>query len=234
MTVRHSHPKSSSISEYWPLVGQAPFVAPPWRMIAPDEQERPDITRLVVLTPDEGLRMDRLEQVLAALSIPDATQIVLASRSTARNNRSKCRRLNTLVTRLQQSHAATHGQMLEGSDWPGVLRWFTDHHDLLVCFAEQRQVTGAFRHERLSQTLLHTLRLPVVEVSGAYPPWASRLLRVVRRVLFELFPIVVGGSFLWFQIQVGNQTGGWVRSAALAMTAIVEIGLIFVWSLFLD
>jgi hypothetical protein len=59
--------------------------------------------------------------------------------------------------------------------------------------------------------------------------WA---LRWVGRIVFEITPLLIIAGFFWLQFQIGARTEGILNSVLTAMTVVVEIGLIFVWSLF--
>ena len=81
---------------------------------------------------------------------------------------------------------------------------------------------------------LAALNLPVIEVPGAYPSAGTRLWTMTKRLMFNAFPFAVVALFFWLQMLINRQTHDVAYQFALGATVLVEIGLIFMWSLFLD
>lgn len=70
---------------------------------------------------------------------------------------------------------------------------------------------------------------PRSETSAGGRWWAA-----ARRLLFNAFPFVVVALFFWLQTVIMRQTHGAAMQAELGAAVLVEIGLVFVWSLLLD
>lgn len=51
--------------------------------------------------------------------------------------------------------------------------------------------------------------------------------------MFNLFPLAVVGGFFWFQVQIDAQNTGLLHTLVTIMSVVVELGVIFVWSLFI-
>lgn len=69
---------------------------------------------------------------------------------------------------------------------------------------------------------------------GAAPSRRSRIRAAVGRVLFNAIPFVLVALFVWIENLIGRQAHNLIGQLALGATVVVEIGLIFLWSLFLD
>ena len=205
------------------------------KLFMPHGQSLRDITRLIVLVPEVGLRPGWLKSVFGRLNVPDDIEIALVGLSgPGRTNRAEHRRLNALSTRVREEYPGAYGQLINRDDWAYALQGFTHSHDLLVCFSEQQVADGFSNRQPLSQALMRALSLPVIEVAGAYPTLSVRLWASAKRLLFQIFPFAVVGLFFWFQTQIGAQVQGLVYQVAIGASVIVELGLIFVWSMFLD
>jgi hypothetical protein len=205
------------------------------KLFIPRDWGLQDITRLVVLVPEVGLRPGWWKPVFERLSVSDDIEIALvALRHPDRKDQEERRRLNALLSPLREEYPGTYGQTVNQSDWASALQGFTHAHDVLVCFPEQQVADGFLNRQPLSQALMHSLGLPVIEVAGAYPSAGMRLWALAKRAMFQVFPFAVMALFFWLQIQINRQTHDLAYQIALGASALVEIGLIFVWSLFLD
>jgi hypothetical protein len=205
------------------------------RLFIPHRQELEDVRRLVVLVPESGLRPGWWAPLFERLNVPEGIEIVLvAQERPGHEEKPDRRRLNGLVSSLRVSYPRATGYTIARSDWVSALQGLTSSHDLLVCFPELQAGDGLANRQALSQRLFDALDLPVIEVSGASPPIWMRLWAPAGRALFQVFPFAVVALFFWLQIQINQQTHGLVYHIALGASAVVEIGVIFVWSLFLD
>ena len=61
--------------------------------------------------------------------------------------------------------------------------------------------------------------------------WVGKFSRAVGNVLFNLIPVAIVVVFFWLQGQIGAG-GGWLGMAGIGMSVIVELVLVFIWSLF--
>lgn len=207
----------------------------PGKLLVPDDQKWPDVKRVIVLIPGLTPRADRLTQLLALLELPPETPIVLAMLGKdAHANRSSRKALATLTSWIQNDYPAARQNTIQAVSWLDAMRTFAQKHDLVICFAGQHVTTGLFRREPLNQVLFNALNLPTLEISDALPPWRVRLLGYAKLMLFDLFPFILTGIFFWIQFQISSQGAGFMTKIALASTVIVEISIIFIWSLFLS
>lgn len=74
---------------------------------------------------------------------------------------------------------------------------------------------------------------PTHRLSGAQIPLLTRLAHKLGRLMFNLFPLAVVGGFFWFQVQIDAQNTGLLHTLVTIMSVVVELGVIFVWSLFI-
>ena len=76
---------------------------------------------------------------------------------------------------------------------------------------------------------------PTAEPSRLERPPASHGARTAfGRLLFNAFPFGVVAAFIWLQTIIGRQAQGTAMQVELGAAALVEIGLVFAWSLLLD
>jgi len=57
--------------------------------------------------------------------------------------------------------------------------------------------------------------------------------RFLGKLVFNLIPFAIVAVFFWIQIQIGDSIQGLGGKATLVVVTVAEIGLVFVWSLFL-
>lgn len=62
--------------------------------------------------------------------------------------------------------------------------------------------------------------------------WTIKLRRLGAKLIFNIAPFAIALGFLWIQIQIGA-SGGWLAKVEIGMSVVVEIGLVFIWSLFI-
>jgi hypothetical protein len=235
MALQGGQPRTTGVSDRWLLTRSAEQNSKlPGKLLLPEGREWLNISRVILLIPDVPVQTESVVQMLEALDLPRKTQIVLVELSSAHKSRSKRRHIDMLLACIQQTYPAAYRQSLYEPDWLAAMHAFTGRQDLLIAAAGQHLPQGPFTEESLSQVLLNRLNLPILEVSGIYPPWPSRLRGWIRRSLFNVFPFLVVGVFFWAQSQIGRQAQGWVSTFSIGMTVIVEFAVIFIWSLFLD
>lgn len=235
MTLESGHPGTSSAPDKWLLTRSvARDDRLPGKLLLPEGREWLNVVRVILLIPDVPLHIERVVWLFEALDLPRKTQIVLAELANASKGHARRRQLDTLLTHIQQVYPAAYGKRLYEPDWPSAMRAFAGRHDLLVTTTGQYFSQGALTGQPLSQILLNTLNLPILEITGIFPPWPARLASWITRGLFNLFPFLVVGAFFWAQSRIGSQAQGWVNTFAIGATIVVEFTIIFIWSLFLD
>jgi hypothetical protein len=63
------------------------------------------------------------------------------------------------------------------------MRSFAGQQAMLISFNQQRRTIRPFSDEPLSRILFHVLNLPILEISGVFPPWPDRLREWIRRAV---------------------------------------------------
>jgi hypothetical protein len=125
-------------------------------------------------------------------------------------------------------------RVVDARAWPEGLPGNTASGDLIVCPAEQRISGAGFRRTALGPVLVERLNVPVYAVDGLMEqpaaPWLSALLRLMAAIA----PIAIVAGFFWIQVQIGRVTSGLTNTLLIAVSALVELGLIVVWSAFQD
>lgn len=238
MTLESSRAGTTASSEKWLLTrGSVRDERLPGNLLLPESlregREWLKIVRVILLVPDVPVQIDPLVQLFEALDLPRKTQVILAELVGSQPGRIQRSQLDLLLARVRQIYPAAYGEQLYEPDWPSALRAFAGRSDLLI--AADRSLSQSAPSDRaLSQVLLNTLNLPILEITGIYPPWTTRLAGWIKRGLFHVFPFLVVGLFFWAQSGIGSPAKGWMSTFMFVMTIVVEFTLIFIWSLFLD
>lgn len=228
----------AAASEKWLLTrGSVRDERLPGNLLLPDSlrdgREWLRVVRVILLVPDAPVQVERMVRLFEALDLPRRTQVILAELVSSHPGRARRSQLDALLARVRQMYPAAHGEQLYEPDWPSALRAFAGRSDLLIA-ADQSLAQPAAAGRSLSQVLLNSLNLPILEITGIYPSWPARLAAWFKRGLFHVFPLLVVGLCFWAQFGIDSQAHGWVSTFTIAATIVVEFALIFVWSLFLD
>jgi len=205
------------------------------KLRVPHHQLWADIGRVIFLIPGVIPRADRLTQFLVMLELPRETPIVLVELANAfHSNLSNRKAITKLVASMQREYPAARHMTIQAVTWLEAMTMLVEEQDLLICFVGERSETGPFGKQPLSQALFDRFNRPTLEVAGALPGWESRFMGWIKRALFDLFPYCVVALFFWIQLQIGDQSDGWMSKVFLASTIVMEVLLVFVWSLFLS
>lgn len=198
---------------------------PEWRL--PEEATGSGCTRLIVLVPDGEIDSRKLIQELADMAAPPVAEIVFVGLGQGTSHSGTRRRLDGLVSEARQHIAVViRKQVVEASSWIKAAQIAARPGDLIVCHTDQRA-------GRLGQELEETTPFPVHQLEGLRPTLAARLLRGLGRLCFEVLPLVIVAAFFWLQVQIDTQVSGLAGTLVIVLTVLAEIGLIFVWSLFI-
>ena len=136
------------------------------------------------------------------------------------------RALITMSALVQDGWISAEVKTEVGYDWLKVVKSNWRDGDLIVCFADHR--TG-LRQRPLGQILESKLNATVYVLTGPDQPgrrsagWLSTLL------LWTSFAVTVIG-FFFLQVNLDRALKGWMNTATLSLTVIVEFWLVWVWN----
>jgi hypothetical protein len=183
-------------------------------------------TRLVVLVPDGVIDYGRLVHELSMLITPSVSEMVLVGLGQRRSTSPVSRRLAGLASITQDLLVPQSKKVFDVSSWAEAVQMVAQPGDLIVCRADRRG-------DRLVEELSQVTASPVHLLPGLQLPLQTRLAGALKSLVFNLFPFIVIAAFFWLQVQIDAQNTGLIRTLILIMTVLVELGVIFVWSLFI-
>lgn len=183
-------------------------------------------TRLVVLVPDGVLDYGKLVQELSILITPSVSEMVLVGLGQRRSTSPVSRRLSGLASITQDLLVPQSKKVFDVSSWAEAVQMVVQPGDLIVCRADRQG-------DRLVEEISQVTALPVHLLPGLHLPLHIRITRALKTLIFNLFPLIVVAAFFWLQVQIDAQNTGLIRTLILIITALVELGVIFVWSLFI-
>lgn len=191
-----------------------------------------DLTRLVILIPKADLLAGWWKPIFSQLNVSIDTEIALVALSRpGGRERAERRRLGALLGPIRQEFPRASSRLLHQPGWQSALQTFVREGDVLVCFPEHSGGSDLAGRRAFTGVLGEAITVPVIEVSGVYPPAGQRLWQMARRGLFNLFPLAVVGLFFWVQMQVSQRPHDLAYMLTLGGLAVAELGVIFVWSL---
>lgn len=228
-------PKALTVSLPRPVAAKSPPT--PSRagaLLIPGDQPLPPARRLVVLVPDTDVDESELATRIWSLASPRGLAVLyLGMIRDVRAESLTRRRLITLaaITRDDWAHVETRLE-LEGN-WIQIVRRIWEPGDLIICHAEQALSGWSLNRKSLAQSLVAALNTPVYVLSGFYAGLPTEQPRWLARLLAWLPPLVILVIFFMLQVRITRGTTGWVQTALLCLSVIVEFGLIGAWEHFL-
>ena len=190
--------------------------------------------RIVVLVPRRTVDMERLALAVCDLSHGDTPVLCLTLSPDPEMDTRAFGRLAWIASSLRILGVDVRTCVVDARAWPEGLSGRTAPGDLIVCPAEQRISGSGFRRTALGPALVERLHVPVYAMGGLMErptvPWLSALLRLMAAIA----PIAIVAGFFWIQVQIGRATSGLTNTLLIAASALVELGLIVVWSAFQD
>lgn len=183
-------------------------------------------TRLIVLVPNGMVDGHKLTQELSGLVTPSVCEVIFVGLGQKKSSSPASRRLAELASITQDLLVPQSKRVFDVTNWAEAVQMVTQPGDLIVCQADRQG-------DRLVEELSQVTASPVHLLPGLQPPIQTRLARALKSLIFNLFPFIVIVAFFWLQVQIDAQNTGLIRTLVLSMSVLVELGIIFVWSLFI-
>jgi hypothetical protein len=213
-------------------ISEASMSTPPTRQtaIASASQLRPHAKRLIVLVPQSEVDEMVLARHVWTMALSGHSQVLYVALVHDADDEARARRSLALlasITRDDRLRVATH--LAFQSRWLKALRPLYQPGDAIVCPAEQTVKRFGRSALPLSEQLAAALGTPVHVLEGVSverPPARREVWPLIR----EFVPFAIVAAFLEFQMWATTQL---VRGAAgnvvLALSVVVEFGLIWLW-----
>jgi hypothetical protein len=182
-------------------------------------------TRLVVLVPGGMIDCGRLVQKLSGLITPSVSEMLFVGLG-HRWTTSPAQRLVELASLAQELPIPQSQRIIDVSSWADAVQIVARPGDLIVCQADRGT-------DCLVEEISQVTASPVHFLTGLQPPLWIRLVHKLTRLMFNLFPFMVIAAFFCLQVQIDAQTTGLPHTLVIIATVVVELGVIFVWSLFI-
>lgn len=185
----------------------------------------PTVTRLVVMVPSLDVDLTELSIHLRSLAAPRGLRILLvAQRPRPEDDWAWRRELVLLASMISAPPCISVDFHIGRSQpWIDLLRALVMEGDVVVCHREQSQdwIRGSSSLTRKIGTQLH---VPTCELSGMYS--ASLPTSWARQALSWIVPLLIVLSFSVVQYQIQLHTTGWVTTAVMFLSVMIELVLI--------
>ena len=193
-------------------------------------QVRPRAKRLIVLVAQDEVDEAVLARRIWEMAVPGHSDVLYVALVRDADEESRVRRslaLLSSITRDDRLHVST--QLAFQSQWLKALRPLYQPGDAIVCLAEQTVKRLGRSAWPLSEQLaaefdgaVHVLEGVSVERPPAH--------RIGWPVIRDIVPFAIVAGFLEFQMWISTQlVRGTASNAVLALSVVVEFGLIWLW-----
>ena len=203
-------------------------------LLIPADQPLPPARRLVVLVPNVDVDEAELATRIWSLASPRWLEVLFLSIFRSPETESLARRRLTLlaaITSDDRTHVET--RLEPGGNWIQIVRRHWQPGDLIVCHAEQMLSGWSGGRRSLAKAIVSALNNPVYVLSGFYPELPTERPKWLARLLAWLPAFALLVIFFMLQVRITQGTTGWVQTALLCLSVIVEFGLIGAWEHFL-
>lgn len=187
---------------------------------------RPSGERLVVLVPDLESDAAELAAQIRALAAPRGLAVLLVAQSDNAHDLWATRRdlttLAALVSAPPQVRVDTHATPTR--EWLKILQHVIAPGDMVVCSQSQSVATPwPWQRKPLAEVIRARFQVPVCELTEVSTVSQQRPSTLGARILSWAVPLGIIAAFAFFQIVIEAYTDGWVTTALLCGSALVEI-----------
>jgi hypothetical protein len=190
-----------------------------------------EITRLVVLVPDQGGDDANLSRKIWLFATTRHLQVLLLGMVSGPESEYRvARHLTTLIAMTRDNHLEIDTQLVYGHSWVKVLPPLLQPGDMIACPSKPRKVNFIGKRLTLADELTAVLGNPVyplnrstIENDPALPEW-------LRQGIYWLGVIAVLGSFLVLEHSVDQAMIGVTGRLVLIGVVLVELVVLFFWS----
>jgi hypothetical protein len=203
-------------------------------LLFPADAPLPPARRLIVLVPEADVDEAELASRIWSLAAPRWLEVLFLGMYRGPESELRARRQLALLAAITRDERTRVDTRLEpGGDWPRAVRRIWQPGDLVVCHAEQALSGWDGGRKSLAQALMSALNTPVYVLSGFYPRLPTEQPNWLARLRAWLPPLAVLAIFITLQIRITQATTGWVQTALLCLSVVLEFGLIGAWEHFL-
>lgn len=235
LDARALQPKTLTVPLPRPVAAESPPTpSTAGALLIPADQPLPPARRLIVLVPNADVDEAELATRIWSLASPRWLEVLFLSVFRSPETELLARQRLTLlaaITRDDRTHVETRLEL--SGNWIQIVRRHWEPGDLIVCHAEQALSGGNLKRKSLAQGLVAALNTPVYVLSGFYPELPTEQPKWLARLLAWLPPSTILVIFFALQVRMTQATWGWIQTALLCLSVIVEFGLIGAWEHFL-
>mgnify|MGYP001209393034 CR=1 FL=1 len=214
-------PASPTLTDVDPVRPSTPVL-----VVAATKREEPPSGRLVVLVPWLDRNLAEFAAQIQALAAPRELPVLLVAQSdTARDLWATRRSLTTLAALIAAPHRIQVDLHVSPTrEWLKILPHVITAGDVVVCAQGQADTGRWLRRPRpLAEVIRDRFQVPVCVLTELSVEAPAQLESLATRVRAWVVPIAVIILFGFLQVQIEVGTEGWVTSALLCGTAIIEI-----------
>jgi hypothetical protein len=208
----------------------------PARLAQRNERAQADCVpaqRLIVVVPNWGVDAVTLARRVWALASPCQLQVLfltLVEQDSPDESRARLR-LSTLASMARDDQVQTDSAIRYGHDWIATVSELWQPGDLVICLVEQTVPVRGFGRQPLCQVLDRALDVPVYVLSGLCVGEPEPARAGKWKFAYWIVPLVIFALFALVQIRFDQISTGWLHTALIGGSAVLEVGLIGVWSL---
>ncbi|MEP7136466.1 MAG: hypothetical protein ABI904_16170 [Chloroflexota bacterium] len=185
------------------------------------------VKRLVVLVPNVDMDEVQIARQVWEMAAPVKLAVLLLSICTDISEELRIqRRLITLAALIRDPRVAVEIHIEDGSNWCRAVKSVLENGDVILCHAKQS--VGFLRKPLID--LLDALHVPIWTLSGYYPLSPAPRHRRLSLTIFWFVVLAILAGFFYLQTQINNSPDNLAKNVMLCLSAIFEIGSLYVWN----
>ncbi len=201
------------------------------RLLLPAGPALPPVERLLVLVPDEDLDEAAFARQVWKLAAPRQLAVAYLGWTASADTEARLRRrLANLAALTRDDGIVVSARPALGAGWRAAIRGLWRSGDLIVCHAEQRVQMWGVLARPLGASLVAALSAPVYVLSGFCPAPTRPVTGLFAQVTTLLLSGTVVSASFWLQVQISRLPSRPWQAALLAVSVVVEFGLLWGWN----
>jgi len=191
-----------------------------------------DVRRLVVLIPDLEVDEATLSRKIYALAQDHKLDVLLVSLVDDPGNEFHAlRRITSIAAIIRDAWVHVETQVVFGHNWLKALKPILQPGDMIICSEGQTTPYRLLQRKPLDLALAMALHHPVNVIPDYFEEQRSLWPNWIKRLPYWLGVAAILVGFFFIETDVNHMVRDWAGQFTLLLLVLVEVGIIFGWTL---